>query len=195
MAEQGKGKRASNGASQTGQLVCAQVEYYFSDENLYRDKFFSDLIARDSAGWVSLAPIMRCNKINEFNISEDEVLEAVQASEWLEIKNRHIRRRIPFEPRHSHKGEGREGENPKGKGKGGKGKGKGNSQDQMARAAPVVDPSGPCGYFMAGYCNHGDLLLDTAFSALSQGHQTRVAESGRSECQKGPPISCRQNSG
>eukprot|EP00435_Cladocopium_sp_Y103_P059696 s347_g21.t1 len=162
-------KGTSSGASRTGQLVCAQVEFYFSDENLHGDKFFSDLIARDSAGWVSLAPIMRCNKIKAFNISEDEVLEAVQASECLEIQNRRIRRRIPFQPRNGQKdqrGEGREGANPKGKGKGGKGKdgkgkdgkGKGNS-DQMVRAAPVVDPSGPCGYFMAGYCNHGDSCL------------------------------------
>ena len=109
----GQEKKASNSASQTGQLVCAQVEYYFSDENLHRDKFFCDLIARDSAGWVSLAPIMQCNKIKAFNISEDEVLEAVQASEWLEIKNRHVRRRIPFEPRNSQKEKAEKGQIPK----------------------------------------------------------------------------------
>ena len=147
--------RVCNG--QTGQLARVQVEYYLSDANLQKDNFWWQFFESDACGRVPLAPIFQCNKIKALNISEVELLEAIATSEFLEIADGQIRRKIPFaghgkgstELKGSGKGNGKDG-----KGKGSKGS-KGTQKD-LARAAPVMDPSGPCGYFMAGYCHHGD---------------------------------------
>lgn len=135
---------------QTRRKVCEQVEYYLSDENLQKDRFFRELIASDAAGWIDLTPIMQCNKIKETKITKDELAEAIQTSEVLQFNNGWVRRKIPFQA-----GNG----NTKGEAKGGgKGKGKrGNANlPSVERASPIYDPSGPCGYFMAGYCQRGD---------------------------------------
>eukprot|EP00438_Fugacium_kawagutii_P033287 Skav219616 [mRNA] locus=scaffold628:129077:130093:- [translate_table: standard] len=90
---------------------------------------------------------MQCNRIKQANISEDELAAAIRVSEVLEVSNGRVRRKIPFTG--SSQGESK-----------GRGKGKGKfSGDQSVRAAPVVDPSGPCGYYMAGHCHHGDRCL------------------------------------
>lgn len=135
---------------QTRRKVCEQVEYYLSDENLQKDRFFRELIASDAAGWIDLTPIMQCNKIKETKITKDELAEAIQTSEVLQFNNGWVRRKISFQA-----GNG----NTKGEAKGGgKGKGKrGNANlPSVERASPIYDPSGPCGYFMAGYCQRGD---------------------------------------
>ena len=113
-----------------------QVEYYLSDENLERDRFFRDLIAKDAAGAVDLSAFLQCNKIKQMKVSSQELADAIEGSEKLELRNGRVLRRVPFQP-------------AKGYGKGSKGK------DRRDRPPPVFDPSGPCGYFMAGYCERG----------------------------------------
>ena len=39
--------------------VIRQVEYYFGDSNLQRDKFLQDEIAKDPEGWVSLETMLK----------------------------------------------------------------------------------------------------------------------------------------
>lgn len=117
--------------------VRTQVEYYLSDENLERDRFFRDLIANDAAGAVDLSAFMQCNKIKQMKVSSQELAEAIRSSEKLEVHNGRVRRRVPFQPAKGY------------------GKGQSKRKDRRDRPPPVFDPSGPCGYFIAGYCERG----------------------------------------
>lgn len=135
--------------------ACTQVEYYLSNENLQHDRFFRDLIAEDF-GWIDMDPILRCNKIKSLGISREDLLEALRCSELLDVQNGRVRRKAPFRPDDIGHAEGRGGR--KGDTKGGKGETKGNPGGGKGRKemqVPIYDPAGPCGYFMAGYCQHG----------------------------------------
>lgn len=153
-----------------------QVEYYLSDRNLQHDAYFCRLLAADQHGWVDADPhILQCPRMRWLNVSCKEVADALQFSELLEVENRpqdsgahvvcRVRRKHPFLHQGLHKemGEGTD----KGKGKGkraqevptydkGKGHCKGKNKGKRERGGPTYDPSTPCGYFMAGFCRHGD---------------------------------------
>ena len=46
-----------------------QIEYYLSDNNLTRDKFFREQISTDKQGWVQIAHFLNCNKVKAMKIS------------------------------------------------------------------------------------------------------------------------------
>ena len=136
--------------SQT-EAICKQVEYYLSDENLPRDLFFKKLIFQDPGGWIDPDPVLSCNRIKQLGVSSPgQLIEALKSSEILEVKDGRLRRKTPF--MHTAYSEDSKGPRKGGKGKG-KMEGKGKGRDEMQ--VPVYDPSGPCGYFMAGYCQRG----------------------------------------
>ena len=42
--------------------VIRQVEYYFGDSNMQRDKFLQDEVAKDAEGWVPLTTMLKVNR-------------------------------------------------------------------------------------------------------------------------------------
>lgn len=62
-----------------------QVEYYLSDVNLARDKFFNDRI-REDKGWLLIQDILNCNKVKTFGLKNGakDIVEAIQDSETVE---------------------------------------------------------------------------------------------------------------
>ena len=53
-----------------------QIEYYLSDANLSRDKFFREQIETDKEGWVSIAHFLNCNKVKSMGVSSEKIAEA-----------------------------------------------------------------------------------------------------------------------
>ena len=43
--------------------VIRQVEYYFGDSNMQRDKFLQDEVAKDAEGWVPLTTMLKVNRL------------------------------------------------------------------------------------------------------------------------------------
>eukprot|EP00439_Symbiodinium_sp_Y106_P029571 s972_g3.t1 len=143
---------SENPAADKSHAILQQIEYYLSDKNLVHDKFFCNLLAEND-GWVAIAPyLLSCNKIKALDTSAQEIEDALQHSSALEVDRAsgRIRRKTPFKP---HRDTGQDKGTGKGKVDKGKGKGSGHSE---SRAAPVYDRTGPCGYFIAGYCHRGN---------------------------------------
>merc|ERR1719238_1038525 len=63
-----------------------QIEYYFSDQNLKGDKFFHEKISADPEGWLEMKLIQSCNKIKNFGVPDDVLLDALKESS-LETKS------------------------------------------------------------------------------------------------------------
>ena len=59
------GVRALNVQLTVFPLPCSQIEFYFSDSNLYRDEFLHDLITGDPAGFVDIATLCMFNRIKQ----------------------------------------------------------------------------------------------------------------------------------
>ena len=67
------------------QSIRKQIEYYLSDNNLSRDKFFRDQINTDKEGWISIGHFLNCNKVKQMKISQEEIAEACKGSEELDV--------------------------------------------------------------------------------------------------------------
>ncbi|XP_003705365.2 la related protein 7 [Megachile rotundata] len=63
--------------------ILKQMEFYFSDANLSKDRFLSNLIKEDP--YVDLMIFMRCNKIRELTTDVNRVTKALQASTILSL--------------------------------------------------------------------------------------------------------------
>lgn len=61
--------------------IKTQIEYYLSDANLARDKFFREQIVVDKEGWVAIAHFLNCNKVKAMKINQDKIAEACKDSE------------------------------------------------------------------------------------------------------------------
>ena len=72
-----------------------QIEYYLSDANLSRDKFFRDQIITDKEGWVSIGHFLNCNKVKTLKVTQEQIAEACQGSEELDVHegNTKVRRK------------------------------------------------------------------------------------------------------
>jgi hypothetical protein len=62
-----------------------QIEYYLSDLNLSRDKFFRDQIQADKNGWVLITHFLNCNKIKSQKTTAAEIVAAVADSTKVEL--------------------------------------------------------------------------------------------------------------
>ena len=77
------------------QKIKKQVEFYFGDSNLPRDKFLQAEIAKDKEGWVSLPTILSFNRMKALTTDKSLVLEALKESGLIEIsKDGNMIRRI-----------------------------------------------------------------------------------------------------
>lgn len=78
-------KPAKQGGGKIWKIV-DQVEYYLSDKNLGKDKFFRDKVEETSEGFVNLSVMMMCNGIKKLNVSDEKFLaEALKKSKKLEL--------------------------------------------------------------------------------------------------------------
>jgi len=66
-------------------VICKQVEYYFSDTNLKKDKFFHDLISKTEGGYLGIDVLLKCNKLKGMTQSQEEVANAVALSGEVEL--------------------------------------------------------------------------------------------------------------
>lgn len=65
-----------------------QVEYYLSDANLARDKFFNDKLREAGAeGWLDIQNILNCNKVKQMKLKNGaaDIVEAVKGSSLVEV--------------------------------------------------------------------------------------------------------------
>ncbi|XP_053121307.1 lupus La protein [Hemicordylus capensis] len=96
MAENGDGEIISD----LERKVCQQIEYYFGDHNLPRDKFLQDQIKMDD-GWVTLETILKFNRLNRLTKDFDVIVEALRKSKTglMEISEDKTKiRRAPNKP-------------------------------------------------------------------------------------------------
>jgi hypothetical protein len=69
-----------------------QVEYYLSDDNLQKDKFFHEKMSGDSQGYLDIDFILNCNKIKKVNATKEEIINACKLSSQLELSGERVRR-------------------------------------------------------------------------------------------------------
>ncbi|KAM3916565.1 lupus La protein [Leptodactylus fuscus] len=80
--------------------ICQQIEYYFGDHNLPRDKFLKEQIGLDD-GWVPLQTMIKFNRLNKLTTDFTKILEALKKSKTglLEIDEEKSKiRRSPDKP-------------------------------------------------------------------------------------------------
>ncbi|XP_034282980.1 lupus La protein [Pantherophis guttatus] len=96
MAENGD----SENMSDLEKKVCQQIEYYFGDHNLPRDKFLQEKIKSDD-GWVTLETIIKFNRLNRLTKDFDVIVGALKKSktELMEVSEDKTKiRRSPDKP-------------------------------------------------------------------------------------------------
>ncbi|XP_074571311.1 la-related protein 1A-like [Curcuma longa] len=71
--------------------IVKQIEYYFSDENLQKDRYLISLL--DEQGWVSITKIADFNRVKKMTTSIPLILDALRSSNLIEIQDDNIRRR------------------------------------------------------------------------------------------------------
>uniref|UniRef100_A0A2K6MLV0 Small RNA binding exonuclease protection factor La n=1 Tax=Rhinopithecus bieti TaxID=61621 RepID=A0A2K6MLV0_RHIBE len=80
--------------------ICHQIEYYFGDFNLPRDKFLKEQIKLDE-GWVPLEIMIKFNRLNRLTTDFNVIVEALSKSkaELMEISEDKTKiRRSPSKP-------------------------------------------------------------------------------------------------
>ncbi|XP_017152656.2 la protein homolog [Drosophila miranda] len=89
--------------SKEERAIIRQVEYYFGDANLNRDKFLREQIAKNEDGWVPLSVLITFKRLATLSTDFDEIIAAlnksdeglVQISEDKQSLRRHPERPIP----------------------------------------------------------------------------------------------------
>ncbi|KAG2386360.1 hypothetical protein C9374_002806 [Naegleria lovaniensis] len=62
-----------------------QVEFYFSDSNLPKDKFLRSLVANNPEGYVELKTIASFNRMKQLTTDMDVIVSAIKKSAMLEV--------------------------------------------------------------------------------------------------------------
>lgn len=62
------------------QKIIKQIEYYFGDFNLSRDKFLQEQIALDN-GWVDLKVLLTFNRLSSLTTEPEVIIKALKKSE------------------------------------------------------------------------------------------------------------------
>jgi lupus La protein len=83
-------------ASATG--IQRQVEYYFSDSNLPRDRFLRAKMDENDAGWIDIDVLLTFNKLKELKATRESFCEAVAGSTFLAVNEdgTRVRRTTPI---------------------------------------------------------------------------------------------------
>ena len=72
--------------------IKTQIEYYLSDANLAKDKFFREQIQTDKEGFVAISHFLNCNNVKEKKWTADDIAAACNDSQQVEVKGLKIRR-------------------------------------------------------------------------------------------------------
>ena len=72
--------------------IRTQIEYYMSDKNLVKDKFFREQIQTDKEGYISVSHFLNCNNVKKEKWAVDEIVAACKSSKELEVKGQKVRR-------------------------------------------------------------------------------------------------------
>ena len=72
-------------AGPTDATIKKQIEYYLSDNNLSRDRFFREQIETDKGGWVDIAHFLNCNKVKNMGISSERIADSCAESTAVEV--------------------------------------------------------------------------------------------------------------
>lgn len=79
--------------------IAKQVEYYFSDVNIVRDKFLLGEVKKDE-GWVNLSVLLTFSRLKEMTKDEEKLLEALKeiTSQIIELDGtkKRVRRKEPL---------------------------------------------------------------------------------------------------
>lgn len=92
-------KESDEPAKFTQEDVLKQVEFYFSDSNLPKDKFLWRTVQSNQEGWVSIATIASFNRMKKFR-PLDKVVDALRESTFLVVSEdgEMVRRKNPILP-------------------------------------------------------------------------------------------------
>jgi hypothetical protein len=67
--------------------ITKQVEYYLSDLNLKKDKFFHSKISESEDGWLSIAVLLNCNKLKQLKIKAQVIADSCKDSTAVEVSD------------------------------------------------------------------------------------------------------------
>jgi len=87
-------------ASELESSIIRQLEYYFSDSNLYRDKFLQEQITKDD-GWVPVATLLTFKRLQALSEDAKVIVDAIEKSDegLIEISEDRLKlRRHPERP-------------------------------------------------------------------------------------------------
>eukprot|EP00189_Rhodosorus_marinus_P011030 CAMPEP_0184740306 /NCGR_PEP_ID=MMETSP0315-20130426/3326_1 /TAXON_ID=101924 /ORGANISM="Rhodosorus marinus, Strain UTEX LB 2760" /LENGTH=411 /DNA_ID=CAMNT_0027209911 /DNA_START=97 /DNA_END=1332 /DNA_ORIENTATION=- len=78
--------------------VRRQVEYYFSDVNLPKDKFLKGKVSDDPNGYVDLSIIISFNRMDQLKVSVEDTAKALESSEILQLSEdrQRVKRSTPL---------------------------------------------------------------------------------------------------
>jgi len=96
-----KTEEAANGDAKSDVLakVKRQLEYYFGNYNLPKDKFLKETIKESEGGWVSLDIMLKFQRLAHITTDQDVILEAIKDSKLLEANTEKKEiRRLPSLP-------------------------------------------------------------------------------------------------
>lgn len=71
----------------TDASIKKQIEYYLSDANLTRDRFFREQIETDKEGWVAIAHFLNCNKVKQMGVKADRIADSCGDSAEVEVSD------------------------------------------------------------------------------------------------------------
>lgn len=77
--EEGISKLKEEGTSELESKIVRQIEYYFGDYNISRDKFLQEEIKKEE-GWIALAVMLKFNRLASLSKDETVVADAVAKS-------------------------------------------------------------------------------------------------------------------
>lgn len=84
-------------ASELEQKIIKQIEYYFSDSNLYRDKFLQEQIGKDD-GWVTLETLLTFKRLQALSEDAKVIVDAIEKSDEGLIEIHESREKIRRHP-------------------------------------------------------------------------------------------------
>lgn len=87
-----------NGAASTlEQKIIRQIEYYYGDYNLPKDRFLQEIIKDNPGGWVSMDTMLTFKRLSDISRDADQIMEALckSSSGLMEVdfSGRRIRRK------------------------------------------------------------------------------------------------------
>lgn len=81
-----------------GSKIVEQIEYYFGDINLPRDKFLQDELKLDD-GWVPILTMLKFNRLAKLSTDQNHIAEALKKSRLMQVSDDGTKiRRNPLAP-------------------------------------------------------------------------------------------------